>query len=143
MSELERVGVSLDKGLLAAFDTLINDMGYPNRSEAVRDLIRCKLTETALEAPDSPAIGSVFLVYDHHASKLSEQLTRLQHTHLLTTVASMHIHLDHHNCLEVIILKGRTGEIQKLADRLISLKGVKLGKLTLAAVENHHEVIQE
>ncbi len=134
MSELERVGVSLDKPLLAAFDTLIKDKGYPNRSEAIRDLIRSALTESALAAPDTQAIGSVFLIYDHHISKLSEQLTRLQHTHLLTVIASVHVHLDHHNCLEVIILKGKVAEIQKLADKMASLKGVQLGKLTLSSI---------
>ncbi len=139
MSELERVGVSLDKALLADFDELIRRKGYPNRSEAVRDLIRVKLTETALEAPDAHAIGSVFLVYDHHEAKVAEQLTHLQHTHLLTVVASIHIHLDHHNCLEVIVLKGRVAEIQKLADKMTSLKGVNLGRLSLAAVTCDHD----
>jgi CopG family nickel-responsive transcriptional regulator len=139
MSDLERVGVSLDKPLLAAFDALIKDKSYPNRSEAVRDLIRHALTESALEEADAQAIGSVFLVYDHHISRLSEQLTRLQHTHLLTVVTSVHIHLDHHDCLEVIILKGRVGDIRKLADKMSSLKGVKLGRLTLAAMNHDHD----
>ena len=138
MSDLERVGVSLDKALLAEFDELIRSKGYANRSEAIRDLIRIKLTETALEAPDTHAIGSVFLVYDHHEAKVAEQLTHLQHTHLLTVIASIHIHLDHHNCLEVIVLKGRVAEIQKLADKMISLKGVKLGRLSLTAVACDH-----
>lgn len=139
MSELERVGVSLDKALLAEFDGLIHSKGYANRSEAVRDLIRAKLTETALETPDAHAIGSVFLVYDHHEAKVAEQLTHLQHTHLLTVVSSIHIHLDHHNCLEVIVLKGRVAEIQKLTDKMTSLKGVKLGRLSLAAVTCEHQ----
>lgn len=136
MSNLERVGLSLDKPLLADFDALIAAKGYANRSEAIRDLIRSALTETALEKPGAHGIGSVFLVYDHHVSKLSEQLTRLQHTHLLTVVASMHIHLDHHNCLEVIILKGQVDQIRKLADKMASLKGVKQGKLTLSSISN-------
>lgn len=139
MSNIERVGVSLDKPLLADFDKLMRDKGYANRSEAIRDLIRAKLAETALEAPDAEGIGTVSLVYDHHASKLAEQLIQLQHTHLLTVIASMHVHLDHHNCLEVIILKGRVSEIQKLADQMASLKGVKLGKLTLSAVTADHD----
>lgn len=136
MSTIERVGVSLDKALLAEFDELIRGKGYANRSEAIRDLIRAKLTETALEAPDAYAIGSVFLVYDHHASKLAEQLVQMQHTHRLTVIASIHVHLDHHNCLEVIVLKGQVQEIGKLADSLTSLKGVKLGRLTLSAVDS-------
>jgi len=138
MSKIERVGVALDSNLLAEFDQLIRSKGYPNRSEAVRDLIRAKLTETALEVPDAYAIGSVFLVYDHHEAKVAEQLTHLQHTHLLTVIASIHVHLDHHNCLEVIVLKGRVAEIQKLADQMTSLKGVKLGRLSLAAVACDH-----
>lgn len=136
MSTIERVGVSLDKTLLAEFDELIRGKGYANRSEAIRDLIRNKLTETALGTPDAHAIGSVFLVYDHHISKLTEQLVGMQHTHMLTVIASIHVHLDHHNCLEVIVLKGQVREIEKLADRLTSLKGVKLGRLTLSSVDS-------
>lgn len=136
MSELERVGVSLDTPLLAEFDALIRGQGYGNRSEAIRDLIRNKLTEAALASPEAEGIGSVFLVYDHHASKLAEQLIQLQHSHLLKVITSVHVHLDHHNCLEVIIIKGRVQEIQKLADKMASLKGVKLGKLTLSAVNS-------
>ena len=105
----------------------------------MRDLIRAKLTDTAMEAPNAEGIGTVSLVYDHHASKLAEQLIQLQHTHLLTVVASMHVHLDHHNCTEVIILKGRVREIQKLADNMASLKGVRLGKLTLSTVTADHD----
>ena len=136
MSDLERVGVSLDTPLLAAFDVLIRGQGYANRSEAIRDLIRGKLTEAALASPEAEGIGSVFLVYDHHASKLAEQLIQLQHSHLLKVIASVHVHLDHHNCLEVIIIKGQVQEIQRLADKMASLKGVKLGKLTLSAVNS-------
>jgi CopG family transcriptional regulator, nickel-responsive regulator len=139
MSGIERVGVSLDKELLAEFDALIADKGYGNRSEAVRDLIRAKLTETALESPDAEGIGSVFLIYDHHVSKLAEQLIQLQHSHLLKVITSIHVHLDHHNCLEVIIIKGRVREIQKLADKMASLKGVKHGRLTLTAAGNDHD----
>ena len=78
----------------------------------------------------------MFLVYDHHASKLAEQLIQMQHSHLLKVIASVHVHLDHHNCLEVIIIKGQVQEIQRLADKMASLKGVKLGKLTLSAVNS-------
>jgi CopG family nickel-responsive transcriptional regulator len=134
MSKVERVGVSLDKPLLAEFDQLIHAKGYANRSEAIRDLIRLALSGAALESPGAYGFGGVFLVYDHHASKLAEQLIQLQHTHLLEVIASVHVHLDHHHCLEVIILKGQVQEIRKLADKMTSLKGVKLGKLTLAPV---------
>ena len=138
MSNLERVGVSLDKTLLAEFDRLIGSKGYANRSEAIRDLIRMTLSESALESPQAHGIGGVFLVYDHHASKLAEQLIQLQHTHLLQVIASVHVHLDHHHCLEVIILKGSVQEIRLLADKMASLKGVKLGKLTITSVTNEH-----
>ena len=138
MSNLERVGVSLDKPLLAEFDKMIRVKGYANRSEAIRDLIRMALSEAALESPRAQGIGGVFLVYDHHASKLAEQLIQLQHTHLLQVIASVHVHLDHHHCLEVIILKGAMQEIRHLADKMASLKGVKLGKLTLTSVTNEH-----
>jgi CopG family nickel-responsive transcriptional regulator len=138
MSTIERVGVSLDTPLLAEFDELIRQKGYSNRSEAIRDLIRAKLAEAALEDADAEGIGIVSLIYDHHASRLAEQLIELQHSHLLKVIASVHIHLDHHNCLEIIILKGRVGEIQKLADKMASLKGVKLGRLTLSSVNGDH-----
>jgi CopG family nickel-responsive transcriptional regulator len=138
MSTIERVGVSLDTPLLAEFDELIRQKGYSNRSEAIRDLIRAKLAEAALEDADAEGIGNVSLIYDHHASRLAEQLIELQHSHLLKVIASVHIHLDHHNCLEIIILKGRVGEIQKLADKMASLKGVKLGRLTLSSVNGAH-----
>ena len=81
------------------------------------------------------------MVYDHHVSKLAEQLIQLQHTHLLKVIASVHVHLDHHNCLEVIIAKGRVQDIQELADKMASLKGVKLGKLTLSSVNSEHAAI--
>lgn len=136
-TELERVGVSLDKPLLEEFDRLIRAKGYANRSEAVRDLIRAKLSETELESQEAAAIGTVFLVYDHHQARVPEQLTAMQHTHLLTVVTSVHVHLDHHNCLELIVLKGKVGQIQQLADRMISLKGVKLGRLVLCPVAEH------
>lgn len=137
MTQLERVGVSLDKPLLEQFDQLIRAKGYANRSEAVRDLIRAKLSETVLESPDAVAIGTVFLVYDHHHAKVPEQLTAMQHTHLLTVIASIHVHLDHHHCLELIVLRGKVRQIQQLADRMISLKGVKLGRLVLSPIGEH------
>ena len=131
MGKIERVGVSLDEELLGQFDALIEKQGYTNRSEAIRDLIRARLDQEEVEKPSSQAVAAILLVYDHHASNLTNKLNHLQHNHLLNIIASTHIHLDHHNCLEVIILKGPAGEIRKLADQMISLKGVKLGRTNI------------
>ena len=131
MSKVERIGVSLDKKLLFMFDKVIAKQGYQNRSEAVRDLVRKRLSEAQLAKPATQAVAGVFLVYDHHSTKLSERLIELQHNHLLKTIASMHVHLDQDNCLEVIILKGKVKEIQRIADRMVSLRGVKLSRINI------------
>ena len=135
MSQVERIGVSLEKELLAAFDGLIAKRGYPSRSEAIRDLIRQRISEERLGDPKATAVAAVFLVYSHHATKLMERLADLQHSHLLQTISSMHIHLDEHDCLEVIVLRGPAGEINRTAESLLSLKGVKLGHINLLATE--------
>ena len=131
MSKTERVGVSLDKKLLSMFDQLISRQGYTNRSEAIRDLIRNRLSEVQLGKPASEAVAGVFLVYDHHWAKLSQKLVDLQHNHLLQVIASTHVHLDHDNCLEVIILRGKVKEIEKLSDSMTCLKGVKLSRVNI------------
>ena len=131
MSQIERVGVSLDKELLEKFDQLIGTQGYSSRSEAIRDLIRERLSQKQLAKPNAKAVAGIFLVYDHHSTSLSEKLIDLQHNHLLHVIASTHIHLDHDNCLEVIILKGKVKEIQELADQMAALKGVKLSRVNL------------
>ena len=131
MSTIERVGVSLEKDLLSQFDTLIDAQGYVNRSEAIRDLIRESLSKKQLANPSASAVAGVFLVYDHHSTKLTDKLLKLQHSHLLQVIASTHIHLDHHNCLEVIILKGKVKDIEKLANNIAALKGVKLSRMNL------------
>ena len=135
MSQIERIGVSLEKALLAAFDVLIGKRGYPSRSEAIRDLIRQQISEERLSNPKATAVAAVFLVYNHHSTRLMGMLTDLQHSHLLQTISSLHIHLDAHDCLEVIVLRGQVGEINKTAENLISLKGVKLGRISLLAAE--------
>jgi CopG family nickel-responsive transcriptional regulator len=131
MSQTERVGVSLDKNLLGMFDELIARQGYTNRSEAIRDLIRNRLSEERLAKPSTKAVAGVFLVYDHHSTQLSGKLIELQHSHLLKVIAATHVHLDHHNCLEVIILKGKVGEVEKVANSIACLKGVKLSKVNV------------
>ena len=133
MSNVERIGVSLDEELLAKFDKLIAGKGYSNRSEAIRDMIRDRLSDEHLSDPKSRAVAGVFLIYDHHSMKLSQKLVELQHNHLLEVIASTHVHLDHSNCLEVIMLKGTVSEIEKLANNITCQKGVKLGKVNIMA----------
>ncbi|MGA2071082.1 MAG: nickel-responsive transcriptional regulator NikR [Sedimentisphaerales bacterium] len=135
MAQIERVGVSLEKELLGAFDKLIAGKGYQSRSEAIRDLIRQQLNDTRLRNDKAEAVAAVVLVYDHHATAIMERLTELQHSHVLKTISSLHVHLDHHDCLEVIVLRGKVGEINKMGEKLISIKGVKLGRVNLLANE--------
>ncbi len=131
MSQVERVGISLPPELLESFDKLIEERGYPNRSEAVRDLIRAELDRQQVKNQKAVAVAAVCIVYDHHSTQLMQKLTALQHNRLLETICSMHIHLDKHNCLEIIVLKGTVGQINKTAESLISQKGVKLGRTNL------------
>jgi CopG family transcriptional regulator, nickel-responsive regulator len=133
MTELERVGISLDKALLADFDKLIARQGYQSRSEAIRDLVRQQLSQERLADPQAEAVAAVFIVYDHHAAKLSEKLISLQHSHLLHAISSLHVHLDQHDCLEIIVLRGKVGEINKVGENILSMKGVKLGRVNLVA----------
>jgi len=132
MERVERIGVSLDRKLLSMFDKLIAKKGYQNRSEAIRNLIRQQLSTESLSNPRTSAIAAVFLVYDHHSTKLMQKLIDLQHSHLLQTISSLHIHLDEHDCMEIIVLRGRVDEISKTAENILSLKGVKLGRVNLA-----------
>jgi CopG family nickel-responsive transcriptional regulator len=131
MKGVERIGVSLEQDLPQSFDGLIHDKGYTNRSEAIRDLIRRILVEDKLAHPNSQAVAAVLLVYDHHTTKLTERLLHLQHSHLLETISSMHVHLDHHHCLEIIVLKGKVSQINTVGQQMISLKGVKLGRVNI------------
>jgi CopG family nickel-responsive transcriptional regulator len=131
MSELSRIGVAIDSDLLQKFDELIAKRGYTNRSEAFRDLIREELVQQAWESPDSEVVGTVTLVYDHHFRLLNEKLTDMQHDHHQQILSTLHIHLDHDNCLEVLIVKGKAQHVQAIAEKIISTKGVKHGRLTL------------
>ena len=131
MGELSRIGVAIDSELLDKFDDLIGRRGYTNRSEAFRDLIREALIEKTAERADSVVVGTVTLVYDHHVRQLSERLTDMQHESYHTVLSTLHVHLDHDHCLEVLVLKGKAAVVKKLADALISTKGVKHGRLTL------------
>lgn len=133
MSELSRIGVAIDSGLLDKFDELIAERGYTNRSEAFRDLIREELVRKEWERPDSHVVGTVTLVYDHHVRMLGDKLTGMQHDHFHSVLSTLHVHLDHDNCLEVLVVKGQAGQVKKLADALISMKGVKHGRLTITS----------
>lgn len=133
MTDVVRFSISTEERLLDRFDALIGKKGYGNRSEAIRDLIRNALVQEALADPGSEAVGTVTLIYDHHVSELSAKLTDHQHHHHRTIVSTLHIHLDDHNCLEVVVLRGRAGEIEALADSLISTKGVKHGRFVATA----------
>src|SRR5271156_587804 len=117
MSELARTGVSLEDALLKEFDRLISKRGYKNRSEAFRDLIREALLEEIIDSNKS-VVGTLTLVYDHHVPNLSEKLTETQHVAGAMVLAATHVHLDSHYCLEVIIMKGRSKDIQRMADRI-------------------------
>ncbi|MCE5185180.1 MAG: nickel-responsive transcriptional regulator NikR [Planctomycetaceae bacterium] len=135
MSTIERVGVSLEKELLGQFDGLIEKLGYTNRSEAIRDIIRERLSQDHLKNPQSRAVAAVLLVYDHHSTQLADKLLKLQHDCPLQVVATTHVHLDHHNCLEVIIMRGKVREIETMAGKMTSLRGVKLGRLNIVGTD--------
>jgi len=133
MEKVERIGVSLESDLLLAFDTLISSKGYSSRSEGIRDLIRKELSAAQLDDPEAKAVAVVLLVYDHHVAKLTEKLLHLQHSNLLHTISSLHVHLDHHHCLEIIVLQGAVAEIKRVGEKMISLKGVRLGRVNLVS----------
>lgn len=131
MSALSRIGVAIDSDLLTKFDKLIGQRGYTNRSEAFRDLIRDELVEKTWESPDSQVVGTVTLVYDHHVRLLNEKLTGIQHDFHHSILSTLHVHLDHDLCLEVLVVRGKSADVRKVADVLISTKGVKHGRLTI------------
>jgi CopG family transcriptional regulator, nickel-responsive regulator len=130
---LERIGVAIDGPLLSRFDELIARRGYGNRSEAFRDLIRAELLKETAENPGALVTGTITLLYDHHVRLLSERLTSLQHDHHHSILSTLHVHLDHDNCLEVIVVKGKSSDVRKIADQLIAAKGVKHGKFTVTS----------
>ena len=135
MLHLSRFGVSIDSTLLKKFDRFIKGTGYMNRSEAFRDLIRARLVEEEIKDLTTSALGVFSLVYDHHKRELEERLTELQHQHHTSVIAATHVHVDHDNCLEVVLLKGKVGTMQHIANSLSSLKGVKHSKLVLTTTE--------
>lgn len=127
MGKLTRFGVSLDEDLLGPFDALCERKAYSNRSEAIRDLIRKALVQESWESPDGQGAGTLTLIYDHHKHDLARRLIQLQHDDHDIIVTTMHVHLDHLNCMEVLVLKGEASRVRTLADKLISCRGVKHG----------------
>ena len=136
MSNLTRIGVALDADLLDKFDALIHERGYENRSEAFRDLIRNELVEASWKSPDTEVVGSVTLVYDHHVRLLHEKLLDLQHGAHEAILSTLHVHLDHDNCLEVLLIKGAAAKVQRLANAIISTKPITTSHLRLAFRNN-------
>jgi len=132
MTSLFRFGVSLPENLLTRFDNEIRRRGYSNRSEALRDLIREYLVQKELDS-DAQVVGTLTLIYDHHVANLDTKLKNLQHEHYQNIMSNIHFHLDHHNCLEIIVLQGKCSAIRNIAERLIGLRGVKHGKLTFTS----------
>ena len=126
-----RFSVSLKKGLLKKLDRMVREKGYDNRSLAIADMISDDLVEHEQELGDIEAAGTITLVFDHHKPHVQETLTHLQHDHLHTIISALHVHLDHHNCLEVLVVRGKASAIKTFADRLIGAKGVKHGKLSI------------
>ncbi len=132
MSELVRFGVSLEKSLLERFDDLIREKQYTNRSEALRDLIRRELVQRAWQGGKEVA-GAITLIYDHHKRDVMSRVTDTQHDFQTVIISTQHIHLDHHNCLEIVAATGRAEEVQKLADALRSIKGVRHTTLSMSS----------
>ncbi|MDD5529370.1 MAG: nickel-responsive transcriptional regulator NikR [bacterium] len=130
MENIIRFAVSLPEKLLESFDKLIAEKNSPSRSEAIRDLIRAHLVEQEWTEENKEVVGTITIVYDHDTRELLDKLMDFQHHHNDIIVSSTHIHLDNHNCLEVIIVKGKGKDIKDMADKLISIRGVKHGKLT-------------
>lgn len=133
MSDVTRFGVSLDENLLAQFDRVIARKGYTNRSEAIRDLIRESLVREQWELGTDQVVGTLTLVYNHNIRDLSDKLTDLQHAHYKAIVSALHVHLDPHHCLEVLVLRGKARDLKSIADRLIGTRGVQHGTFSATA----------
>jgi CopG family transcriptional regulator, nickel-responsive regulator len=132
---LVRTGVALDSELLKRFDRLIRNKGYANRSEAFRDLIRDQLSDVSLEGGKVFVVGAVTLIYDHHWRLLPDKLMELQHEFHDVIISTVHSHLDHEMCLEVVVVNGPRNKVQELGNRLIGLKGIQHGKLVMSSPE--------
>ena len=137
VSDLVRFSVSLEADLLEQFDRYIHEQRFATRSEAVRQLLRETLTTHGWQTDAEDAAATLTIVYDHHRTSLMEKLLELQHRHAHLVVSTMHVHLDHDHCLEVIVLRGRAGALQTMAAELKGLKGIHQGQLVLARTAEH------
>lgn len=136
---MERVTISLDDSLLSDFDDYIRRKGYENRSEAIRDLLRQRLEQDRLEEGRAEyAVGALSYVYNHHQRELTRRLTEAQHQHHDLMLSTLHVHLDHENCLEVAVLQGPTAQVRQFADATIAETGVRHGQLHLVPAERRH-----
>lgn len=131
MEKIARIGVSLEKGLLSRFDELIAEEGYTSRSEAIRDLIRRRLTERDLLEGDPEVVGTITMVYDHHAGDVTDRLLHLQHHHLEVISVSSHLHVDESLCMEALLVRGPYGRVKGLFNEIKSLKGVLKADLSV------------
>ncbi len=134
MDNTKRFGVSVPPDLLEKFDEKIDEKMYTNRSEAIRDLIRDFLVEEKWKETDEEVYGSLTIIFDHEKKGISDKLTEMEHQDHTHIVSTMHIHLDKHNCMETMAIKGKPKDIKQIADKLISTKGVKHGKLMMTSV---------
>jgi len=139
MNNVIRFGVSIDEKLLDRFDALINEKGYVNRSEAIRDLIRDMLVKEDVSDPNSEVIGTLTLVYSHDVREIADKLNDLQHDNYKYIISSVHVHMDEHNCLEVLLMRGTAQQVKKIADNLLAIKNVRHGKLTVTTTVDYHE----
>lgn len=131
VEKVVRFGVSIEPELLKKFDNMIKKEGYKSRSEKIRDLIRKDIVREEIKNPDLEAIGTLTILYDHHASNVTNKLLDLEHKHHDEIISTTHIHIDSERCLEVLVIEGKMREIQKLADKIKALKGVKQGELVI------------
>lgn len=134
MDKIIRKGIAFDPEQLKLFDNLIKKKGYKNRSEAIRDIIRNELIEEQQENPEADMMATLTIVYDHHEHHVQDELTHIQHHHSNLIRSSLHIHINHDNCLEVIIFEGKVKNIKRLADEIVAAKGVKNGKLVMTNI---------
>ena len=129
----KRFGVSIPDELLVKLDKLAKKKGYNNRSEVLRDLVRDRFVDEEWAGGNTEVVGTVTLAYNHHSHALSDKLAGLQHSHFKNIISTTHIHLDEHNCLEVLVVRGKSRKVKEIADQLIATKGVKHGKLVMTS----------
>ena len=132
-NSVTRFSVSVPPKLLIDFDKMVVEKGFDNRSPAIADMMRAQLVDHRQKSGRGEIAGTITLVYDHHTQHVQESLTAIQHDYHAVIISTMHVHLDHHNCLEVLVVRGQAPVVKKIADELIAAKGVKHGKLTVTS----------